>query len=67
VLFPDEAGFGRDGIINFHNYHQWAEDNHYCVLPSGQKQQFSINVGAGIVGFCLVGPHVLPQWLIGEL
>jgi hypothetical protein len=24
VLFPDVAGFGRDGIIN-HNYHQWAE------------------------------------------
>jgi hypothetical protein len=30
------------------------------------QQQFSINVWAGIVGECLVGPHVLPHQLAGN-
>jgi hypothetical protein len=30
------------------------------------QQQFSINVWAGIVGACLVGPHVLPHRLTGK-
>jgi hypothetical protein len=30
------------------------------------QQQFSINVRAGIVGNCLVGPHVLPHRLTGN-
>jgi hypothetical protein len=34
VSFSDEAGFGRDGIINLHNHHQWTEDNPYDVLQS---------------------------------
>jgi hypothetical protein len=31
VLFTDEAHFGRDGIINIHNQHQWAGENPYGV------------------------------------
>jgi hypothetical protein len=27
VLHTDEAGFGRDNIINIHNQHQWTEEN----------------------------------------
>jgi hypothetical protein len=27
VLFTDEAHFGRNGIINIHNQHQWEGDN----------------------------------------
>jgi hypothetical protein len=32
----------------------------------GHQQQFSVNVRAGIVGDCLVGPHVLPHRLTGN-
>jgi hypothetical protein len=32
VLLSDGAGFSRDGIINFHSHHQWAEDNTHGVL-----------------------------------
>jgi hypothetical protein len=61
VLFADEARFGIDSIINIHNQHQWAEENHqnhHGVIHCRHQQQFSINVWAGIVGECLVGPHV---------
>jgi hypothetical protein len=66
VLFSDEECFGRDGIINFHNHHNWTEDNPIGVLQSRNQQQFSINVLAGIVGDCLVGPHILPRRLTGD-
>jgi hypothetical protein len=61
VVFTDEARFGRDGIIYIHNQHQWAEENPHAAIHSRHQQQFSINVWAGIVGDCLVGPHVVPH------
>jgi hypothetical protein len=67
VLFTDEACFSRDDIINIHNQHQWAEENPHGVIHSRHQQQFSINVLAGIVGDCVVGPHVLPHWPTGNL
>jgi hypothetical protein len=64
VVFADEARFGRGGFISIHNQHQWAEENLRGVIHSRDHQQLSINVWAGIVGDCLVGPHVLPHLLI---
>jgi hypothetical protein len=49
VSFSYAAGFGRDGIINLHNHHQWTEDNPYDILQSRHQQQFSINVLASTV------------------
>jgi hypothetical protein len=66
VLFIDEAAFTRNGIINFHNNHMWAEENPHAVVQSRRQQQFSINVWAGIIGDVLVDPHVLPQRLTGN-
>jgi hypothetical protein len=45
------------GVINFHNHHQWADDNPHGVLQSRPQQQFSINVWVGIFGNCLIGPQ----------
>jgi hypothetical protein len=50
-----------DGIINFHNHHQWVEDNPHAAIHSTHQQQFRINVWTGIVGDCLLGSHVLPH------
>jgi hypothetical protein len=66
VLFTKEARFGRDSIINIHNQHQWAEKNPHGVIHSRHQQQFSINFRAGIVGHCLLGPHVFPYWFRGN-
>jgi hypothetical protein len=61
VLIPDEADFGRDGIINFDKHNQWTEDNPHGVL----QLQFGINVRAVIANDCLVGPHVWTSQLTG--
>ena len=66
MLFTDEAGFTRDGIINFPNNHIWADVNPHAIVQSRHQQQFSINVWAGVVGDKLIGPHVLPGRLNGD-
>jgi hypothetical protein len=66
ILFTDEAGFCRDGIINFHNNHFWADVNPHGTMHSGHQQRFTINVWAGLIGDVLVGPHVLPRRLTGK-
>jgi hypothetical protein len=66
VLFSNQAGFGRESLINFHNHHEWAENSPRGILQSRHKQQFSINVWAGIVGDYLVGPYILPCQLTGK-
>lgn len=66
VLFTDEAGFTRNGIVNFHNSHRWHEENPHGIFQSRHQQQFSINVWAGITNDFLIGPFVLPQRLSGQ-
>lgn len=50
VLFTDEASFNRDGIINFHNQHLWAEENPYGTIQSKHQHKFTVNVWASVVG-----------------
>jgi hypothetical protein len=66
VLLTDEEAFTRNGIINFHNNHMWAEENPHAVVQSSRQQQFSINVWTAIIGNLLVDPHVFPQRLTGN-
>lgn len=65
VLFTDEAGFTREGIVNFHNNHVWAEENPHAIFESRFQNKFSINVWAGILGDRLIGPYIMPQRLDG--
>jgi hypothetical protein len=37
VLFTDETRFGRDGIINIHNQHQWEGGNPHGVDASSSS------------------------------
>ena len=50
VLFTHEAGFNRDGIFNFHNYHAWAVVNPNGVKQARHQQSFSFNVWVEILG-----------------
>jgi hypothetical protein len=61
VLFTDEARFSRDAIINILSLH-----HPHGVIHSRHQQQFSMNVLAGIVRDCLLGPHVLPHQFTGN-
>lgn len=66
VLFTDEASFSRDGVVNFHNNHQWTYENPHTTHQGRHQQQFKINVWVGIVADCLIGPCVLPDRLNGD-
>lgn len=68
ILFTDEAGFTKNGIVNLHNSHVWADGNPHAAVVSHHQHQFqSINIWAGIIGNFLIGPFVLPPRLNGEL
>jgi hypothetical protein len=67
ILFTDEAGFTRDGIINSHNLHVWDEENPHALVQTRYQQRFMVNVWAGIIGNHLIGPFILEQRLNGAL
>ncbi|RZB40800.1 DDE 3 and/or HTH Tnp Tc3 2 domain containing protein [Asbolus verrucosus] len=66
ILMTHECCFTRNGILNFHNTHHWAEVNPHIIHQSHFQHRFSINVWASITGSRLVGPFVLPARLTGE-
>jgi hypothetical protein len=65
VLFKDEADFTRDGIVNFHSLHTWADVSPHNILESRHQQQFSLNVWAGMLGDQLIGPYFVQHRLAG--
>ncbi|XP_011345392.2 uncharacterized protein LOC105283944 [Ooceraea biroi] len=44
VLWTDEAGFTRDGIMNMHNLHVWSDVNPHATRPISFQHRFSVNV-----------------------
>lgn len=67
ILFTDEAQFTREGIFNSHNMHCWAEVNPHVTRERGYQHRFSVNVWAGILGNRLIGPHIFPGPLNGDM
>jgi hypothetical protein len=61
MLFMNEAGFTRDGIISFCNSHVWADENAHAAFQSRHQHRFSINLWAGILGDRLISPYILLQ------
>jgi hypothetical protein len=47
VLFTNEAGFTRDGIMHVHITHVWVDDNPHTTMASRHQHQFSINMWVG--------------------
>jgi hypothetical protein len=66
ILFTDEASFSRNGIMNFHNNHIWADENPHAITETRFQDRFSFNVWIGIIGNYLIGPHFLPLRLDGN-
>lgn len=65
IMFTDEAGFGRDGVINSHNLHLWHDENPHEIIQSRHQHRFFVNVWAGIIGNHLIGPFILHDRLNG--
>jgi hypothetical protein len=66
VIITDEALFTRDGILNIHDQHLWADQNPYGIPPSHHQQPFSIKIWAVICGDNLFGLSILLKRLIGR-
>ena len=66
VLFSDESGFSRDGIVKSHNLHYWAEDNPHVMIETKNQYRFLVNIWMGIIGNHLIGPYIIDGHLNGE-
>jgi hypothetical protein len=64
-LFTDEAGFTRDGVVNFHNTHFWVDNNPHTTVASTHHHRFLTNVWVGKLRDQLLLPDVLPNILTG--
>ncbi|GFT42773.1 uncharacterized protein TNCV_3375521 [Trichonephila clavipes] len=61
VLFTDEAAFLIEGCDELSQpAATWADESPHAIRPHGAQRKCSINVWAGIVGDCLLGPYILP-------
>ena len=67
ILFTDEAHFTQEGVFNQHNLHQWREENPRAIREHGFQHRYSVNVWAGILGDRIIGPHIFPGHLTGEM
>lgn len=66
VLVTDECCFSREGVLNFHNAHVWADENPHSIRQNNFQQKFRLNLWAGILNNNLIGPFELPTRLNGE-
>lgn len=66
VLFSDEATFLNRGGVNRHNCHYYSDVNPHWKRHQQFQRQWSLNVWAGIVGDCIVGPFFFHERLEGE-
>lgn len=66
-LFTDEAQFTRDGVFNLRNSHMWSEENPFATRQSHSQHKFSVNVWCGVYDNKLIGPHIFPNILTGEI
>jgi hypothetical protein len=65
ILWSDKAAFTREGVVNSHKSHLWAQHNLHVTREWGHQVCWSINVWASIIGNCVVGPYLLPNHLNG--
>jgi hypothetical protein len=56
ILWTDEAQFSRDGVVNIHNMHYWADENPRWLRQTAHQEQWRTNVWCGILGDRIVGP-----------
>ena len=59
ILFTDEAKFTREGAINFHNSHDWVDENPHATCPHGFQQCYGFNMCTGFLDGCVTGPYLL--------
>lgn len=66
IIFTDEKTFTLNHSPNHQNHRAWAEENPHIVFTANTQYRNSLNVWAGMVNDCIVGPIVLDGTLTGE-
>ncbi|EZA57620.1 hypothetical protein X777_02188, partial [Ooceraea biroi] len=66
ILFTDESTFNNRGGVNRHNCHYWSENNSHWQRNEEFQHQWFLNVWAGIIGNCVIGPYFFEENLNGE-
>lgn len=67
ILFTDEATFTRAGVFNYHNCHFWSDENPRVTRVSHYQHDFKINVWVATLGNELIGFHMFPGSLNGNM
>jgi hypothetical protein len=63
VLWTDGSHFAQMGIVNTHNIHHWAHENPNSTRRREHQVHWSLNMWIGLLGDCIIGPHLLPERL----
>ena len=66
VLWTDESGFTRDGIMNLHNLHIYSGENPRVTHSTSFQRRFRVNVWAGILCNTLIVPFIIEDRMRGE-
>lgn len=66
IVFSDEATFMLNGDVNKQNCRYWSDNNPRWMMEAHTQHPQKVNVWAGIVGDCIVGPFILDDNLTGE-
>ena len=66
VLWTDESGFTRDGVMNLQNLHIYSDENPRVTRSASFQRRFRVNVWAGILGVTLIGPFIIEDSMRGE-
>lgn len=67
IMFSDEALFTKHGVFNVHNSHEWSRENPHLIRKHYTQFRFSVNVWLGAVNGHLIGPHIFPNTLNGNM
>ena len=67
VLFGDEASFSKNGVVNKHNCHCYAQDNRRWIREGHFQRVYSTNAWCGILGNKIIGPYFFCEKLNGQV
>jgi hypothetical protein len=65
ILWCDESQFTRDGVVNKHNMHYWAQENPRWLRQTAHQVNWRVNVWCGIYNRSVIGPFFYDGTLTG--
>ena len=66
VLWTDESGFTRDGIMNLQNLHIYSDENPRVTRSASFQRRFRVDDWAGILGIKLIGSFIIEDSMRDE-